>query len=367
MVDPRTKNLANILVNYSIKVKPGDWVIVNGNVMALPLVNEVYEQVIKAGGNPNVLLGDDQFQESKFLYANEEQLNWVSPISRLVNENADAIIHIAAPGNTRSLNGVDPKKQQSAAAAHQEITQIFRERSAAKEVRWVISNYPCPAYAQEADMSLRDYADFVYQATFADQDDPVAAWQKVHNEQQRLVDWLAGKKQVTVKGPNVDLGLSIEGRTFINADGEKNMPSGEIFTSPVENSANGWIRFSYPAIVGGREVEGIKLQFKDGKVISAKAKKNEEYLNTMLDTDENARYLGEFAIGTNYGIQKFTKSILFDEKIGGTMHLAVGGGFIEAGGENQSAIHWDMICDMHDDSEIHVDGELFYKNGEFMV
>jgi aminopeptidase len=216
-------------------------------------------------------------------------------------------------------------------------------------------------------MSLRDYADFVYQATFADQDDPVGAWQKIHDEQQRLVDWLVGKQQVTVKGPNVDLRLSVEGRTFINADGEKNMPSGEIFTSPVEDSANGWIRFTYPAIAGGREVEGIELQFKDGKVVSAKAEKNEDYLNTMLDTDESARYLGEFAIGTNYGIQKFTKSILFDEKIGGTMHLAIGGGFIEAGGENQSAIHWDMICDMRDDSEIHMDGELFYKNGEFKV
>jgi aminopeptidase len=340
---------------------------VNGSVVALPLVNEVYEQVIKAGGNPNVLLGDDQFQETKFLYANEEQLNWVSPISRLVNEKADAMIHISAPSNTRALTGTDPKKQRIASAAHQEITKIFMERSAAKQVRWVITNYPCPAYAQEADMSLRDYADFVYQATFADQDDPVGAWQKVHDEQQRLVDWLAGKKQVTVKGPNADLSLSIEGRTFINADGEKNMPSGEIFTSPVEESAQGWIRFTYPAISSGREVEGIELEFKDGKVVSARAEKNEEFLLTMLDTDESARYLGEFAIGTNYGIQKFTKSILFDEKIGGSIHLAIGFGFIEAGGKNQSAIHWDMICDMRDDSEIHVDGELFYKNGQFKV
>jgi aminopeptidase len=181
------------------------------------------------------------------------------------------------------------------------------------------------------------------------------------------VDWLAGKKQVTVKGPNADLSLSIEGRTFINADGEKNMPSGEIFTSPVEESAQGWIRFTYPAISSGREVEGIELEFKDGKVVSARAEKNEEFLLTMLDTDESARYLGEFAIGTNYGIKKFTKSILFDEKIGGSIHLAIGFGFIEAGGKNQSAIHWDMICDMRDDSEIHVDGELFYKNGQFKV
>jgi aminopeptidase len=367
MVDPRTKNLADILVNYSIKVKPGDWVIINGNVTALPLVKEAYEQVIKAGGIPNVILGDDELQETKLRFSNEEQLKWVSPISRMIYEQTDVLINIAAPSNTRALSGVDPKQQQISAAAHQDLSRIFQERSAAKELRWVIANYPCPAYAQEADMSLRDYAEFVYQATFADQEDPVGAWQKIHDEQQRLVDWLVGKQQVVVKGPNIDLSLSIEGRTFINADGEKNMPSGEIFTSPVEDSADGWIKFTFPAITAGREVEGIELQFKDGKVVSATAEKNEDFLNTMLDTDESARYLGEFAIGTNYGIQKFTKSILFDEKIGGTIHLAVGNGFIEAGGENQSAIHWDMICDMRNDSEILVDGELFYKNGEFKV
>jgi len=367
MVDPRIKNLADILVNYSIKVKAGDWVIVNGDVSALPLIHQVYEHVIKAGGNPSLLLADEQFQESKLLYANDEQLNWINPISRLVNEKADATIYIEASSNTRALTGTDPKKQSMVSAAYQEITKIFMERSAAEQLRWVLANYPCPAYAQEADMSLRDYADFVYKATFADQDDPIGAWQRIHDEQQRLVDWLAGKKQVTVKGPNVDLKLSIEGRTFINADGQKNMPSGEIFTSPVEDSAQGRIKFTYPAISHGREVEGIELEFKDGKVVAAKAEKNEDFLLTMLDTDESARYLGEFAIGTNYGIQKFTKSILFDEKIGGTMHLAVGFGFIEAGGKNQSAIHWDMICDMHDDSEINVDGELFYKNGKFQV
>jgi aminopeptidase len=172
---------------------------------------------------------------------------------------------------------------------------------------------------------------------------------------------------VVVKGPDVDLSLSIDGRTFINADGENNMPSGEIFTSPVEDSANGWIKFTYPAIMSGREMEGVELEFKDGKVVTAKAEKNEDFLLAMLDTDENARFLGEFAIGTNYGITKFTKSILFDEKLGGTMHLAVGAGFPESGSKNQSSIHMDMICDMRKDSEITIDGELFYKDGEFQV
>jgi aminopeptidase len=216
-------------------------------------------------------------------------------------------------------------------------------------------------------MSLREYEDFVYGATFVDHDDPVAKWQEVHDEQQRMVDWLEGKNEVVVRGPNADLTLSIAGRPFINSDGKKNMPSGEIFTSPRETSANGWIRFTYPAIRGGREVEGVYLEFKEGKVVKATAEKNEEYLISQLDSDEGARYLGEFAVGTNYGIKRFTKSILFDEKIGGSIHLAVGSGFPETGSENISAIHWDFICDMQDDSEILVDGTLFYKNGQFKV
>jgi aminopeptidase len=216
-------------------------------------------------------------------------------------------------------------------------------------------------------MSLRDFEDFVYGATFADRDDPVAQWSKVHEEQAHYIEWLNGKEQVLVRGPHVDLSLSIKGRSFINSDGKKNMPSGEIFTSPIENSVNGWIEFTYPAITRGREVEGIRLVFKDGEVVEASAEKNEDFLISMLDTDDGSRYLGEFAVGTNYGIQRFTKSILFDEKIGGTIHLAVGRGFPEAGSENVSSIHWDMICDMRQDSEILVDGELFYRDGKFQV
>jgi aminopeptidase len=241
------------------------------------------------------------------------------------------------------------------------------ERSAAGNHRWVLTNYPCPAFAQEADMSLSDYERFVYSATFADQPDPVAAWQAIHDMQQKHVDWLMGKDQVVVKGPNVDLTLSIAGRTFINSDGKRNMPSGEIFTGPVEDSVNGWIRFTYPALRGGREVEGVELGFEDGKVVRASATKNEEYLISQLDSDPGARYLGEFAIGTNYQIQRFTKSILYDEKIGGTLHVAVGAGYPETGSRNQSAVHWDFICDMRHESEIWVDGELFYRNGQFVI
>jgi aminopeptidase len=185
--------------------------------------------------------------------------------------------------------------------------------------------------------------------------------------QQQKVDWLRGKNEVVLKGPHVDLQLSIAGRTFINSDGHKNMPSGEIFTGPVEDSVNGWIRFDYPSIVSGRAVRGIALRFENGQVIEASAEENDELLQAQLDTDAGARYLGEFAIGTNFGINRFTGSILYDEKIGGTVHCAIGKGYPETGSKNDSAVHWDMICDMRTDSTIHVDGELFYENGKFVI
>jgi len=216
-------------------------------------------------------------------------------------------------------------------------------------------------------MSLSDYEDFVYGTMFCDKENPVAEWNRIHDEQQKVVDWLQGRKEVSVKSATADLTLSIEGRTFINSDGTKNMPSGEVFTGPVEDSANGWIEFSYPAIQGGREVEGVRMEFENGKVVKATAEKNEIFLLSQLDIDDGARFLGEFAIGTNYGIKKFTKSILFDEKIGGSIHLAVGAGYPETGSVNKSAIHWDFICDMREDSEIRVDGDLLYKNGKFMI
>ena len=282
-------------------------------------------------------------------------------------EKLDVRIGISAATNTRSLTNLDPTRQRRQQNARRHLRRILAERSAAGTHRWVGTLFPCPAYAQEADLSLADYADFVYAATFADQPDPVAAWLDVRATQQRWVDWLKGKDKVVVRGPNVDLTLSIAGRTFINSDGKRNMPSGEIFTGPVEESVNGWIRFSYPALQGGREVDGVEFTFKDGELVKASATKNEEYLLSQIASDPGAARLGEFALGTNYRIQRFTKSILYDEKIGGTMHVALGAGYPETGSRNQSAIHWDFICDMRQDSEILVDGELLYRNGQFVV
>lgn len=367
MSDPRLKKLADILVNYSVKVKPGEWVHINSSVVAIPLLKEVYQKALEAGGNVTTNLYTDDLNEQFLNQANNEQLEWISPISRVVSEQVKVSIHLNGAENTRALSGVDPKKQSMRSKAQRSLTETFFTRSASKDLRWVLTDYPCLAFAQEADMSLSDFEDFVFAATYADTKDPVAEWTRIHNEQQKVVDWLAGKKTVRVQSPNADLTLSIEGRTFINSDGTHNMPSGEVFTGPVEDSANGWVKFTYPAIEKGREVEGVYLEFKDGKVVKASAEKNEDFLLSQLDTDEGSRYLGEFAIGTNYGIQKFTKSILFDEKIGGSFHMALGGGYPETGSLNKSSIHWDMICDIRHDSEIRVDGELLYKDGKFQI
>lgn len=367
MIDPRIDKLADILVNYSVEVQPGDWVLIMADVLAMPLATEVVKHVTMAGGNPSFKFDSDLLKEQFLRHANDDQLGWISPAEELIAEKTDCRINLRASSNTRALNGVDPRAQQLAMRATGPIRQRIMQRAAEGTHRWVVTQFPCEAYAHDADMSLRDYEDFVYAATYADQDDPVACWQKIHDMQQKLVDWLKGKDKVQVRGPNIDLTLSIKDRIWINSDGKRNMPSGEIYTGPVENSVEGWVKFTYPAIREGREVEGVEFRFENGKVVGASAQKNEEYLLSQLDSDEGARYLGEFAIGTNYQIQRFTKSILYDEKIGGTLHMAVGAGYPDTGSENRSQVHWDFICDMRDDSEVLVDGELFYRNGEFQI
>ncbi len=367
MPDLRAVKLAETLVHYCTNVRPGDWVLVRGHVAALPLVEQVVDQVARAGGNPTVQLASEELDEPFLRHASPEQLSWVSPLDEIMAEKLDVRIVISGASNTRALTAIDPQRQQIYQAARRKYQHVLMQRSAEGSHRWVGTLYPCLAFAQEADMSLSDYENFVYAATYADQADPTASWHRVHDEQQRLVDWLKDKEQVVVRGPHVDLTMSIKDRSFINSDGKRNMPSGEIFTGPVEESVNGWVRFSYPALRGGREVEGVEFEFRDGKVVKASAEKNESYLLSQLDSDVGARFLGEFAFGSNYQIQRFTKNILFDEKIGGTIHMAVGAGYPETGSKNRSTVHWDFICDMRTDSEVLVDGELFYKNGQFQA
>jgi aminopeptidase len=367
MLDPREKKLAKLLVSYSVKIQKGEIVLVKGEILAAPILAEIYKEVLLAGGHPILEIVSDDVKENLYKYGSKEQLGWISPHKKWEAKNLDAMIYVRAEENTRSLSNVDPDKQRMVAVAATEINEIFYGRAATGDIKWVLTRIPTQAYAQDADMSQKDYADFVHSTTFCDLDDPTAEWNRIHDEQQVIVDWLKGKKQVTIKSPNANISLSIENRGFINSDGKHNMPSGEIFTSPVEDSAEGWVNFTYPAIRNGREVEGVRLEFKKGKVVKATADKNEEYLLSQLSSDEGARYLGEFAIGTNYGIKQFTNSILFDEKIGGSFHMAVGFGFPDVGSKNKSAIHWDFICDIRENSEIRVDGDLLYKNGQFQI
>jgi aminopeptidase len=247
------------------------------------------------------------------------------------------------------------------------LLATYLNREAAGEMRVTGAQYPTPAAAQDASMSLTDYEDFVYGAGLIDEPDPVEAWKQLGRRQEKVIEWLTGKETVQIVGPGTDLTLSVAGRTWVNDDGHANFPGGEVFTGPIEDSANGVIQFTYPAYLHGPEVTGVRLVFKDGKAVEASATGNEEYLLQMLGMDEGARCLGEFAFGTNPGIQRFTKNTLFDEKIGGTLHMAVGRSIPETGGVNESALHWDMVYNLREGAEVRVDGELFSKNGEFCI
>jgi aminopeptidase len=342
-------------------------VAIRGITVAAPLLELIYEQVLVRGGQPVMLVDLPGLEEIFYQHASDAQLDFVPPLTQHVIDTADVVLTVAGQVNTRNLASVDPARQQRRRAAVGPMMQRYMERAATGELRWSLTMFPTNALAQDAEMSLREYEDFVYGACHVDGEDPVGYWNGVHAEQERLVRWLQGKRDLVVRGPNADLRLSIQDRVFINCSGDKNMPDGEVFTGPVEQSVNGWVRFTYPVVAYGREVDGVEIHFQDGKAVEATATKNEDFLRNTLATDEGASYLGEFAIATNFGIQRFTKNILFDEKIGGTIHMAFGNGYPETGSVNRSALHWDMICDMRDGSEILVDGEVIYRNGQFLI
>ena len=367
MPDPRIANLAKVIVDYSVGIKPGDQVFLTATPAAAPLIQEVYKLIMQRGGHLTPIISLPGMNPIFYEYANDDQLSYVPPVLKQVIETFDVRIAISSETNTRELANADPAKQARHAQARRSLTQTFLDRSASGALRWNVTLFPTDALAQDADMALAELEDFVYGACLCDRPDPVAAWQEVARKQQILVDWLAGKRKVHLVGPDTDLTIGIAGRSFVNCCGDKNMPDGEVFTGPEETRVNGHVCFSFPAIYQGREVSGIRLWFEDGVVVKSSAAKNEAFLTQMLDTDEGARRLGEFAFGTNFGIQRFIKSILFDEKIGGTVHMALGGGYPETGSTNRSAIHWDMICDLREGGEVTVDGELFAKDGKYVL
>ena len=367
MADTRIEKLADLLVNYSVAVRPGDKVVITGETIAEPLLKAIYTFVLKAGGYPTMMARLAGLDELFYRYASDDQLQHLPDWQREIISTYDVRISIGAEHNTKALTNVDPEKMVMYRQSHRELMEIALRRSATKELRWTVAIFPTNAYAQDAEMGLSEYEDFVYSACMPDINDPVAYWQRFSAWQQKIVDWLKEKKSVHVIGPETDLRLSIAGRPFENCDGHYNMPDGEVFTSPVEDSVEGKVCFSYPAIYQGHEVTGVRLRFEKGKVVEATAEKNEEFLLKLIDTDEGSRRVGEFAIGTNEGITRFTRQILFDEKMNGSFHMALGAGYPETGSQNKSAIHWDLICDLRDGGEIWVDDELMYQNGKFVI
>ena len=371
MTDIRVSRYAKILVEHSTRVKPGDRILLEGTTAAEPLLRELYIQILEKGGHPHLMMalpGTMPFsQDEMYLtYANDSQLDFVPTFYKLAYEQFEGRVRIHSATNTKGTTNIDPSKIARRAKATGVITDAQFRRGATDEFKWCTTLYPTEAYAQEAGMSLMEYEDFVFGAVHANEENPIAIWNQVKENQKSAAEFMKGKNQVILRGSNVDLTLSVKGRTFINSYGTHNMPDGEIYTGPVEESVNGWVKFTYPANYGGTSVEGAELTFSNGRVTTANATKNLDFLLKTLDSDERSRYLGEFAIGTNFDIQKFTGNILFDEKIGGSFHMALGNGYPETGSKNKSVIHWDMICDLRTDSEILVDGELFYKNGQFV-
>jgi aminopeptidase len=367
LVDDRLWRMAQVLVRYSLHVQPGNLVAIQGGTEAIPLLREVYREALRAGGYPELKLEMEDAREIYLKEANEDQLSFVSPIRQLINERFDCLLYVDAETNTRRLSRVDPLRAAKLRKAYDATDTLWSQRAAQGLMRWCYTQYPTPAYAQNASMSLEDYWEFVCNACMLDEPDPVASWHTMAAQQKKLIAWLDGHKRVRILAEDTDLALSIEARPFLACDGHVNLPDGEIYSGPVENSAQGTIRFTLPTSYDGHAVDDIRLRFEEGRVVEAHSASSEDYLLSMLNMDEGARRIGEFAFGMNYGIREATRNILYDEKIGGTIHLALGRSYPESGGLNVSALHWDMICDLRRQGEVWVDDELFLKDGQYTL
>ena len=365
MVDPRIERLAKLCVRYSVNLSPKEEVLIQGSELALPLIKEIYKECLLSDAYPLIIPRLD-VEYTFFRYAKKHQLKFVSPFSKFLIENIDVSIAIWSEPNPKRLSNVDPAKIKVNRASRRELTDIFTKRVAEGKLRWTLFPYPINAQAQEASMSLAEYEDFVYDSCLVNKENPIPEWKKIRQQQESICKFLNQANEIRIVGEDTDLTFSVKGRKWINCSGEKNMPDGEVFTGPIENSANGTIRFTFPGIYSGREVEDIMLTFKDGRVVKASAAKGDELLQQLLKID-GADRIGETAIGTNPGITKFTKNMLFDEKMGGTIHMALGRSIPESGGLNKSAIHWDILKDMKKVGEIYANGKLFYKNGKFLI
>jgi aminopeptidase len=365
--DPRIERLAGLICDHSLRLGRGDVVRIDSFDCAAPLAGALARAALDRGANAYTDVALGGLSEQLLAEGSEEQIAFVAPTDWAEVEELDALITIWSDDNTRSLSRVDPGKQSRHLAARRRLSNRRWERISAGEMRWCGTLFPTNAHAQDAEMSLADYERFVFQACHVEreEEDAAAWWRSRSVSLGARAEALSSARELRIRGADTDLTLGVGGRTWIAADGKHNMPDGEVFTSPVETATSGEIRFRFPAIFDGREVEDVRLRFEDGRVVAAEAARGEDYLRSVLDIDDGARVLGEVAFGLNYEIDRFTHNILFDEKIGGTMHLALGSSFAQAGGKNVSGLHWDLICDLRAEGEVHADGELLWRNGRF--
>lgn len=359
---------ARLLVDYCLEVKPGDRILISTTTLAEPLLRAVYQAALEAGAA--LVECDLAFAERERIllqYGSEQALTSESPFTRYAMEQFDCYLAIRAPFNLRDLQNTDKDRRSLRQQANAQINKIYFERTADRRLRRNLCQYPTQAAAQEAGMSLSEYERFVFGACRLYEDDPAAAWRQVRADQQRIVDRLSQATRIRYRNAQhgTDIAFSTLGRTWINSDGKTNMPSGEVYTSPVEDSVEGVVHFTYPCIWQGQEVEGVTLHVRQGYVERWEAIKGKEVLDQVFELPGTRRF-GEAAIGTNYHIQQITKNILFDEKIGGAIHLAIGQSYLQAGGKNESPVHWDMITDMRNGGEIFADDQLVYLDGHFL-
>jgi aminopeptidase len=367
MSDIRIDRWAHTLTHYCLCLKPGDIFVIQATPQASPLIEAVYREALQVGAHPVPVIELEPLEELLLRGGSDEQLTTVSPIASTLAERANARLVISSRSNPRALSNIEPARTAKYHQSQSPLSKIYRQREQMGEYRWCRTLFPTNGYAQEASMSLKEFEEFVYDICFLNDPDPIACWKELSLQQQRLVDWLDGHDHIHIIGEGTDLTLSTKDRIFINSDGKRNFPSGELFTSPVEDSANGVVQFDIPATYGNRVIEGVRLVFREGRVVEASARLGEKFLLQMLDLDAGARYLGEFAFGNNQRVNRATRNILFDEKIGGTVHMALGACYPETGGINQSALHWDMICDLRTRGEVWIDDTLFLKNGTILV
>ncbi len=365
-MEPRLRKLAKLLVQYSTRVKATDKVFIESDEACTPWMAAVLEEALKTGAHVETRITSDNLAEIKLRHSTKEQLLKGAEIPLLISNSADVVLSAWGGFNTRVNSNIPVDQLKYASQGGREAKRIFSERIGKGELRWCGTQYPTNSDAQEANMSLSDYEEFVYDAGLMNAEDPIAEWKRISAEQERWVSWLDGRSEVHFVSEGTDIRVNVTGRKWINCDGHENFPDGEIFTSPVEDGINGHITFSFPGIYAGKEVEGIRLEVENGLIVKATASKGEDLLHALMETDDGAKRFGEVAIGTNYGITQFTRNMLFDEKIGGTVHMAIGDSMPEAGGLNRSSIHWDMLCDMRHGGRIFADGILFHENGRFL-